>query len=66
MNQNDCGGACDGVIDFSQVIDAPLNPNAINLAYDNGDGIHVNIAGQTAEANTLSLPMLASSARQTR
>ncbi|HEY1572287.1 MAG TPA: GDSL-type esterase/lipase family protein [Pseudonocardiaceae bacterium] len=63
MNQNDCGGLCDGVIDFSQVIDQPLNPNAINLAYDNGDGIHVNIAGQAAEANTLNLAMLVSSAK---
>jgi lysophospholipase L1-like esterase len=63
MNRNDCGGACDGVIDFSQVIEQPLNPNAINLAYDNGDGIHVNIAGQAAEAETLPLPMLVSSAR---
>jgi lysophospholipase L1-like esterase len=62
MNQNDCGGACDGVIDFSQVIEQPLNPNAINLAYDNGDGIHVNIAGQAAEASTVPLAMLVSSA----
>jgi hypothetical protein len=62
MNRNDCSGTCDGVIDFSQVIEAPLNPNAINLAFDNGDGIHVNIAGQAAEANTLNLNMLVSSA----
>lgn len=62
MNRNNCGGLCDGVIDFSQVIEDPLNPNAINLAYDNGDGIHVNIAGQAAEANTLNLNMLVSSA----
>jgi lysophospholipase L1-like esterase len=63
MNQNNCSGTCDGVIDFSQVIEQPLNPNAINLAYDNGDGIHVNIAGQLAESNTLNLGMLVSSAR---
>lgn len=63
MNQNDCSGLCDGVIDFSQVIEQPLNPNAINLAYDNGDGIHVNIAGQAAEAATLNLATLASSAQ---
>ncbi|HEX3589126.1 MAG TPA: GDSL-type esterase/lipase family protein [Pseudonocardiaceae bacterium] len=62
MNQNDCSGLCDGVIDFSQVIEQPLNPNAINLDYDNGDGIHVNIAGQAAEAATLNLKMLVSSA----
>jgi lysophospholipase L1-like esterase len=62
MNQNDCSGTCDGVIDFSQVIEQPLNPNAINLAYDNGDGIHVNIAGQLAESSTINLRMLVSSA----
>jgi lysophospholipase L1-like esterase len=66
MNQNDCGGACDGVIDFSQVIEQPLNPNAINLAYDNGDGIHVNIAGQAAESSTVPLAMLVSSAKSSR
>lgn len=62
MNRNNCSGTCDGVVDFSQVIEDPLNPNAINLAYDNGDGIHVNIAGQAAEADTLNLNMLVSSA----
>jgi lysophospholipase L1-like esterase len=66
MNQNDCSGTCDGVIDFSQVISQPLNPNAINLAYDNGDGIHVNIAGQLAESNTINLKMLVSSAQRGR
>jgi len=66
MNQNDCSGTCDAVIDFSQVIEQPLNPNAINLAYDNGDGIHVNIAGQLAESNTINLGMLASSAARGR
>jgi lysophospholipase L1-like esterase len=66
MNQNDCSGTCDGVIDFSQVIEQPLNPNAINLAYDNGDGIHVNIAGQQAESDTVNLEMLVSSARHSR
>jgi len=66
MNQNNCSGTCDGVIDFSQVISQPLNPNAINLAYDVGDGIHVNIAGQLAEANTINLKMLVSSARHRR
>ena len=66
MNQNDCSGTCDGVLDFSQVIEQPLNPNAINLAYDNGDGIHVNIAGQQAESDTVNLKMLVSSARHGR
>ena len=65
MNRNTCSGTCDGVIDFSQVIEQPLNPTAINLAYDNGDGIHVNIAGQRAESDTVNLPMLVASARHT-
>jgi lysophospholipase L1-like esterase len=61
-NRNNCGGACDGVIDFDQVIKDAVQPNTINQAYDVGDGIHVNIAGQQAEARTVSLPMLLASA----
>jgi lysophospholipase L1-like esterase len=49
---------------FDQVLEDPLEPNAINPPYDTGDGVHVNIAGQQALADTLSLPMLASSAHR--
>jgi lysophospholipase L1-like esterase len=55
---NTCSGTCDGVPDFDQVLKDPLKPNSINPAYDNGDGIHANIAGQQAIADFISLPML--------
>lgn len=49
---------------FDQVLKDPLKPNAINPPYDTGDGVHVNISGQQALADTLSLPMLAVSSRR--
>jgi lysophospholipase L1-like esterase len=55
---NNCAGTCQGVPDFDQVLKDPLKPNSINPAYDNGDGIHVNIAAQQAMADYVSLPML--------
>ncbi|MGW6010262.1 SGNH/GDSL hydrolase family protein [Streptomyces sp. NPDC055210] len=58
---NLCDGTCDGVMDFDQVLKDPLKPNSINPAYDTGDGIHANIAGQRALADYVSLPMLVSS-----
>lgn len=60
---NDCGGTCDGVLPFDRVLADPVKPNSIAPAYDTGDGIHANIAGQQALADIVSLPMLASSAR---
>ncbi|WP_067498698.1 GDSL-type esterase/lipase family protein [Actinoplanes sp. TFC3] len=57
-NRNNCGGDCDGVINFDQVIKDPINPNAINKAYDVGDGIHVNIAAQVAEGQSIDVGML--------
>lgn len=63
-DQGDCGGDCDGVVDFDHAILDPVNPNSINEAYDVGDGIHVNKAGHEAEAKTVSLRMLLSSARR--
>ncbi|MFJ2260899.1 SGNH/GDSL hydrolase family protein [Streptomyces sp. NPDC087844] len=59
---NTCDGTCDGVTDFDQVLKDPLKPNSINPAYDTGDGVHANIAGQRALADFVSLPMLLSSA----
>ncbi|SFW81317.1 GDSL-type esterase/lipase family protein [Amycolatopsis australiensis] len=61
---NSCGGACSGVVDFDQVLKDPLKPNSILPAYDNGDGIHANAAGQQALADFVSLPMLAGAARK--
>ncbi|WP_410673537.1 GDSL-type esterase/lipase family protein [Amycolatopsis sp. cmx-4-68] len=54
-----CAGTCSGVVDFDQVLKDPLKPNSILPAYDNGDGIHANAAGQQALADFVSLPMLA-------
>ncbi|MET9992730.1 GDSL-type esterase/lipase family protein [Streptomyces mutabilis] len=63
-NQGSCGGTCAGVIDFDHVIKDPVAPNNIDKRYDVGDGIHVNIAGHRAQAETISLPMLAASTRR--
>jgi lysophospholipase L1-like esterase len=57
---NDCADTCDGVMDFDQVLEDPLRPNSILPAYDIGDGIHVNIQGQQALADYVSLPMITS------
>ncbi|GAA2598103.1 MULTISPECIES: SGNH/GDSL hydrolase family protein [Streptomyces] len=61
---NSCGGTCDGVLPFDQVLEDPVRPNSINPPYDTGDGVHANIAGQQALADIVSLPMLAASARR--
>ncbi|CAM3863676.1 GDSL-type esterase/lipase family protein [Kibdelosporangium persicum] len=55
---NNCAGTCTGVTDFDQVLKDPLKPNSIYPAYDTGDGVHANIAGQQAIADYISLPML--------
>ncbi|WP_410614875.1 GDSL-type esterase/lipase family protein [Amycolatopsis sp. lyj-109] len=55
---NTCGGTCSGVVDFDTVLKDPLKPNSILPAYDNGDGIHANAAGQQALSDFVSLPML--------
>ncbi|MER6795821.1 GDSL-type esterase/lipase family protein, partial [Amycolatopsis mediterranei] len=55
---NTCGGTCSGVVDFDTVLADPLKPNSIRPAYDNGDGIHANAAGQQALADFVSVPML--------
>ncbi|WP_328608697.1 GDSL-type esterase/lipase family protein [Amycolatopsis sp. NBC_00345] len=56
---NNCSGTCTATADFDQVLADPLAPNRIDPAYDNGDGIHANIAGQRALADFVALPMLA-------
>ena len=55
---NTCGDTCSGVVDFDTVLADPLKPNSILPAYDNGDGIHANAAGQQALADFVSVPML--------
>jgi hypothetical protein len=47
-------------MDFDQVLKDPIRPNAILPAYDIGDGIHSNIAGQRALADYVSLRMITS------
>ncbi|MFE1048455.1 hypothetical protein ACFW5S_22045 [Streptomyces olivaceus] len=61
---NNCGGTCDGVLPFDQVLRDPVRPNSINPPYDTGDGVHANIAGQQALADIVSLPMVTPSARR--
>jgi lysophospholipase L1-like esterase len=55
---NNCADTCDGVMDFDQMLKDPVRPNSILPAYDVGDGIHVNIQGQRALADYVSLPMI--------
>jgi lysophospholipase L1-like esterase len=55
---NTCGGLCSGIVDFDEVLKDPVKPNSIDPAYDNGDGIHANAAGQQALADFVSLRML--------
>ncbi|MFJ8828164.1 GDSL-type esterase/lipase family protein [Streptomyces sp. NPDC102467] len=61
---SDCSSTCDGVLDFDQVLKDPVQPNSINPAYDTGDGVHVNIAGQQALADFISLPMVTRTTRR--
>ncbi|MFD6448560.1 GDSL-type esterase/lipase family protein [Promicromonospora sp. NPDC060204] len=53
-----CSGTCDGVFDFDTVLRDPNNPNSIYPPYDSGDGVHANIAGQTAIARSIPLDRL--------
>ncbi|MFI2363507.1 GDSL-type esterase/lipase family protein [Promicromonospora sp. NPDC019610] len=58
-----CSGTCDGVFDFDAVLRDPNNPNSIYPPYDSGDGVHANIAGQTAIARSVPLDRLARAVR---
>ncbi|MBP2478388.1 lysophospholipase L1-like esterase [Crossiella equi] len=53
-----CGGACDGVVDFDAVLRDPANANTIRAEFDSGDGIHANQAGQAAMARYVHLGQL--------
>lgn len=53
-----CSGTCDGVFDFDAVLRDPNNANSIYPPYDSGDGVHANIAGQTAIARSIPLDRL--------
>ena len=61
-----CSGTCDGVFDFDAVLRDPADPNSIYPPYDSGDGVHANIAGQTAIARSVPLDRLSRAARAAR
>lgn len=51
------GGEFDGVIDFDAVVRDPEHPTQILPAFDSGDHLHVNDAGNLAQANAISLAL---------
>ncbi|MEV6237428.1 GDSL-type esterase/lipase family protein [Lentzea sp. NPDC051838] len=55
---SDCSATCTGLTDFDQVLADPVKPNSILPAYDTGDGVHANIAGQQAIADYIALRKL--------
>jgi lysophospholipase L1-like esterase len=48
----------DGVIDFDQAVRDPSHPTQLLPAYDSGDHLHVNNAGNTAQGNAIPLALL--------
>lgn len=52
------GGEFDGIIDFDAVVRDPDHPTQILPAFDSGDHLHVNDAGNFAQANAISLSLL--------
>ena len=50
-------GEFDGVIDFEEAVRDPDHPTQILLAYDSGDHLHVNNAGNVAQANAILLSL---------
>ena len=57
------GGEFDGVIDFDAVVRDPEHPTQINPAFDSGDHLHVNDAGNLAQADAISLSLFSGSKR---
>jgi lysophospholipase L1-like esterase len=47
------GGEFDGIIDFDEVVRDPSHPTQILPAYDSGDHLHVNDAGNVAQGNAI-------------
>jgi lysophospholipase L1-like esterase len=50
-------GEFDGVIDFDAAVRDPNHPAQILAAYDSGDHLHVNDAGNVAQGNAISLEL---------
>jgi len=53
-------GEFDGVIDFDKAVRDPNHPAQLLPAYDSGDHLHVNDAGNVAQANAISLGLFSS------
>ena len=51
------GGEFDGVIDFDEAVRDPQHPTRILPAYDSGDHLHVNDAGNVAQTNVIPLAL---------
>jgi lysophospholipase L1-like esterase len=51
------GGEFDGVIDFDVVVRDPKRPTQVLPAYDSGDHLHVNDAGNVAQGNAIRLEL---------
>jgi lysophospholipase L1-like esterase len=49
------GGEFDGVIDFDQAVRGPNHPTQLLPAFDSGDHLHVNNAGNVAQSNAIPL-----------
>src|SRR5262249_27260579 len=52
----------DGVIDFDQAVRDPDHPTQLLPAYDSGDHLHVNNAGNVAQGNAIPLTLFQSPA----
>ena len=50
-----CGGGCDGTVDFDAVIRDPAQPRRIDPALDSGDGIHPNAEGYRRMAMSIDM-----------
>jgi lysophospholipase L1-like esterase len=50
-------GEFDGVIDFDEVVRDPSHPAQVLPAYDSGDHLHVNDAGNIAQGNAIPLAL---------
>lgn len=52
-----CGGGCDGTVDFDAVIRDPGQPRRIDPALDSGDGIHPNAEGYRRMAMSIDMAL---------
>ncbi|GLZ43616.1 hypothetical protein Acsp05_72400 [Actinokineospora sp. NBRC 105648] len=51
-------GEFDGVVDFDRAVADPADPDALPPAYDSGDRLHPNDAGNRAMAEAVDLALL--------